>query len=215
MSETCWSHKLDILMSETCWAHKKWNKIASDIMLVFYSSAIKMMHGPINISKSVLELGQWPCHLTASCGSHNVKFVLYETCHSSLLTDCGDDYNRVEQGAGEGPLDNCLFFGPVPAVGLHRPQQILLECLQPVSHFACPCFFFQHYRLLNHGPDIFCDVVTYLTDITFYLQQWNTITSLLHSVLTGSSSTLQQLCNEVWRDLLLSYTCRIGTSYWW
>ena len=29
---------MDILMSETCWAHKKWNKIASDIKLVFYSS---------------------------------------------------------------------------------------------------------------------------------------------------------------------------------
>ena len=37
------SHKLlmmDILMSEACWAHKKWNKIASDIKLVFYSSKI-------------------------------------------------------------------------------------------------------------------------------------------------------------------------------
>jgi len=40
---------MDILMSETCWAHKKWNKIASDIKLVFYSSNITMMHGPINI----------------------------------------------------------------------------------------------------------------------------------------------------------------------
>jgi len=29
---------MDILMSETCWVHKKWNKIASDIKLVFYSS---------------------------------------------------------------------------------------------------------------------------------------------------------------------------------
>jgi len=29
---------MDILMSETCWAHKKWNKIASDIKSVFYSS---------------------------------------------------------------------------------------------------------------------------------------------------------------------------------
>ena len=29
---------MDILMSETCWAHKKWNKIASDIKFVFYSS---------------------------------------------------------------------------------------------------------------------------------------------------------------------------------
>ena len=40
---------MDIFMSETCWAHKKWNKIASDIKLVFYSSTITMMHGPINI----------------------------------------------------------------------------------------------------------------------------------------------------------------------
>ena len=40
---------MDILMSETCWAHKKWNKIASDTKLVFHSSTITMMHGPINI----------------------------------------------------------------------------------------------------------------------------------------------------------------------
>jgi len=30
-------------------AHKKWNKIASAIKLVFYSSTITMMHGPINV----------------------------------------------------------------------------------------------------------------------------------------------------------------------
>ena len=41
--------KMDILMSETCWAHNKRNKIASDIKLVFYSSTVAMMHGPINI----------------------------------------------------------------------------------------------------------------------------------------------------------------------
>ena len=29
---------MDILMSETCWAPNKWNKIASDIELVFHSS---------------------------------------------------------------------------------------------------------------------------------------------------------------------------------
>ena len=40
---------MDILISETCWAHKKWNKIASDIKLVFHSSTITMMHGPINM----------------------------------------------------------------------------------------------------------------------------------------------------------------------
>ena len=41
--------KMDILMSETCWAYNKWNKIASNIKLVFHSSTIAMMHGPINI----------------------------------------------------------------------------------------------------------------------------------------------------------------------
>jgi len=38
-----------LLVSERCWAHKKWNKIASDIKFVFYSSTITMVHGPINI----------------------------------------------------------------------------------------------------------------------------------------------------------------------
>jgi len=40
---------MDILMSETCWTHKKWNKIASDIKLVFYSLTITMMHGLIKV----------------------------------------------------------------------------------------------------------------------------------------------------------------------
>jgi len=31
---------MDILISETCWARKKWNEIASDIKLVFHSSAV-------------------------------------------------------------------------------------------------------------------------------------------------------------------------------
>jgi len=43
-------------MSETCGAHKKWNKIASDIKLVFYSSTITMVHGPINIRLLLLQL---------------------------------------------------------------------------------------------------------------------------------------------------------------
>jgi len=47
---------LDILMPVTCWEHKKWNKIASDIQLVFYSSTITMMHDPINI-RIVYDIG--------------------------------------------------------------------------------------------------------------------------------------------------------------
>ena len=42
------------LMSETCWAHEKWNKIASDIKLVFFSSAITMTHAPIDIRFKLL-----------------------------------------------------------------------------------------------------------------------------------------------------------------
>ena len=41
--------KMDILMSEICRAHNKWNKIANDIKLVFHSSTIAIVHGPINI----------------------------------------------------------------------------------------------------------------------------------------------------------------------
>jgi len=40
---------VDILLSEIYWEYKKWNKIASDIKFVFYSSTLIMMHGPINI----------------------------------------------------------------------------------------------------------------------------------------------------------------------
>jgi len=49
---------MDILMSETCWAHKKWNKISSDIKLVFYYSTITMMQVPINI--------RWAMHFKKS-----------------------------------------------------------------------------------------------------------------------------------------------------
>ena len=51
---SCKVRMMDILMSEACWTHKKWNKIASDIKLVFYSSAVTMMHGPINIISTLI-----------------------------------------------------------------------------------------------------------------------------------------------------------------
>jgi len=45
---------MDILMSETCWAHKKLNKIASDIKLVFYSSATRYVRNHLNSDADVL-----------------------------------------------------------------------------------------------------------------------------------------------------------------
>ena len=67
---------MDILMSETCWAHKKWNKIASDIKLVFYSST-KILH--VSEISSVHQ--QEFFHCTHSNG----------ICHTCLLTACEQD----------------------------------------------------------------------------------------------------------------------------
>ena len=47
--------KMDILMSETCWAdNNKWNKIGSDIKLVFHSSTIT------SVGTNVWQIGQPP-----------------------------------------------------------------------------------------------------------------------------------------------------------
>jgi len=89
---------MDILMPETCWAHKKWNKIASDIKLVFYSSNITMIHGPINIRTTegikcdncrlfALFVSYKKCILTQKIHPEeniNVKYY-YPTCTSNLL----------------------------------------------------------------------------------------------------------------------------------
>ena len=68
---------MDILMSETCWAHKKWNKIASDIKLVFYSSAITMLHGPINIRFTHTQFVQIPSlfHCSNDCTNASQYYV--------------------------------------------------------------------------------------------------------------------------------------------
>jgi len=52
---------MDILLSETCWAHKKWNKIASDIKLVFYSVTTHFVNNNIsvNVTKNTL-ISYWP-----------------------------------------------------------------------------------------------------------------------------------------------------------
>jgi len=71
---------MDILMSKTCWAHKKWNKMASDIKLVFYSSII-FVHSTYrewntvelgyNVSKGLIN-----CVVTKEC--HTTRSVWYK-----------------------------------------------------------------------------------------------------------------------------------------
>jgi len=95
---------MDILMSATCWAHKKWNKIASDIKLVFDSSTITMMHGSINISDTSLILyadvhdshNDDPHYLNASqlAWGHFAKPVSCSACRVTLQIN---EWHRVEQ----------------------------------------------------------------------------------------------------------------------
>ena len=95
----CWITTSVVLFSVCCvlellsrlifggvrFAHNKWNKIASDIKLVFHSSTIAMMHGPVNIRWSgVLE---W--HIIVLDGPFFVRtaFVLI---YSFIKTDAKD-----------------------------------------------------------------------------------------------------------------------------
>ena len=77
--------KMDILMSETCWVHNKWNKIASDIKLVFHSSPIlRVQESPPPQKK--IEKG-WkvePVRLTRNVGS-NYHYSLCNTQKSAGL----------------------------------------------------------------------------------------------------------------------------------
>jgi len=69
---------MDIIMSEICWAHKKWNKIASDIKLVFYSSTITMLHGPRNIRFSYANCTKsfYGLNFSSNCQIHIRNYVL-------------------------------------------------------------------------------------------------------------------------------------------
>lgn len=46
-----------------------------------------------------------------------------------MLTDSCDDNNRIEERATERPLRSCLGLAAVPAVLLHRTQDVGLEIL--------------------------------------------------------------------------------------
>ena len=83
---------MDILMSETCWAHKKWNKIASDIKLVFHSSTITMLHGPINIRYTFCSITFFPRKSSRlwdnleKCGRAG-QATDYNTAHAIYMLD--------------------------------------------------------------------------------------------------------------------------------
>ena len=61
--------KMDILMSETRWAHNKWNKIASDIKLVFRSSTRVEFYIARGIWNAVLMVR---CYVTIKSSEYQV-----------------------------------------------------------------------------------------------------------------------------------------------
>jgi len=73
---------MDLLMSETCWVHKKWNKIASDIKLVFYSSTgslIYLAHIVGHFLRATLSQETWliqnSLHTHSRCSCSQSRFL--------------------------------------------------------------------------------------------------------------------------------------------
>jgi len=71
-------HSNPTIMSETCWAHKKWNKIASDIKLVFYSSIKVTRFIQLVKSKTFhpIHRREGSCEKNASIDNHCLQKVL-------------------------------------------------------------------------------------------------------------------------------------------
>ena len=120
---------MDILMSETCWAHKKWNKIASDIKLVFHSSTMIVF---VQISDRHHRLGRNPWRRSRwFLNNEGVKSVIgVVTVTNSrygrleLYADLGRDLS-LRQSLQNGPeayppscsIDTGLFFPGIKAGG--------------------------------------------------------------------------------------------------
>ena len=79
--KSCKLLMMDILMSETCWARKKWNKIASDIKLVFYSSN---SHNDARSNKHKVHKSSWKVSTLHLSHFHAIWTVLTDV--SNILT---------------------------------------------------------------------------------------------------------------------------------
>ena len=90
---------MDILMSETRWLHKKWNKIASDIKLVFYSSTMSLFICYITGNHQNFHIGStWHSLNTKRTCGHNVNVWLFLIISGESITKC------------QGNLNNWTFF---------------------------------------------------------------------------------------------------------
>ena len=99
--------KMYILVSETCWAHNKGNKIASDIKLVFHSSTIAMMHGPINIRRQFT----WSiCTIPISFERNIFEFGVYRFWKELLCYKSRNWKTDVKKVQQFGDLWGCKYY---------------------------------------------------------------------------------------------------------
>jgi len=92
------------------------------------------------------------------CGRHKCDEKVIEI-KLVILTNGGDDDDRIEERAGEGPLVGFLVFRAVPAVFLHGGQQVLLELLEFDDDALRPVFLAQDVAVLSQLPEALGAVV--------------------------------------------------------
>ena len=118
--------KMDILMSETCWTHNKWNKIASDIKLVFHSSTFLYIY--------IFE-----------CISWTINHLVFSTLE--------DDTHRPFRNTGhQSSSDGAQSFRRTRNHQLHRCEKVKLKNTLKLknikNHVVSSKFLF--YGILRH-----------------------------------------------------------------
>jgi len=147
---------MDILMSESCWAHEKWNKITSDIKLVFYSSTITMMHGPINIRFTYIIFNNFPPPPPQPLNSCHLWDNVEKYCSAGQATDditahpiaCRDNYGFKNTHR----ICNNYFFSTATVVArTHSGVTSHVHCLSSYLTQKAKILFFP----LNIDPNHF------------------------------------------------------------
>ena len=120
---------MDILMSETCCAHKKWNKIASDIKLVFYSSA--NIHFWSHLPQLFLELNMFQKKGVEKPEAHILRSVNFFPRKSCRLWD-NVEKCRAGRAAGDNMAQAHCMLG---TYGYRHTQYVFRIALPPLQQW--------------------------------------------------------------------------------
>ena len=134
--------KMDILITETCWAHNNWNKIASDIKLVFHSSTIAMMHGPINIRLTFKRFQLGPLILKQRDGQNNEK---QHQLPKRRVSDIAPAMGRIQNNISTAPRRE-LYTSGIQFRSWKKHNKI-----ESMLLYSAPWFSKRHCRLRFQG----------------------------------------------------------------